>query len=99
DEWYAHVKSVADEAGLKALPKISKNARGSSDASEESNALINAILSRAGQSPDEAHAAEDAKVSGVIDVTADVPVASIVEVVDSVVADEAQDDAAKPESQ
>ncbi|KAJ2757182.1 Protein phosphatase 2C 2 [Coemansia aciculifera] len=100
EEWYAHVKSVADEAGLKASPKISKGSRGSSDpSSEESNALINAILSRVAQSPNDAVVEDDAKLSGVVDVTADVPDANIVDAVDPDVADEDKDVAAKPESQ
>ncbi|KAJ2346725.1 Protein phosphatase 2C 2, partial [Coemansia sp. RSA 2671] len=102
DEWYAHVKNVADEAGLKSSPKLSKGLRGSSDASsEESDALINAILSRVSHSTDEADAEDDAKLSGVVDVTADVPSTSIVEVVDAVAAtdDETKEAAAKPESQ
>ncbi|KAJ2039374.1 Protein phosphatase 2C 2 [Coemansia sp. S16] len=100
DEWYAHVKNVADEAGLKASPKISKASRGSSDPStEESNALINAILSRVSQTPDDAGVEGEAKLSGIVDVTADVTEANIVDVVDPDVADEEKDVAAKPESQ
>ncbi|KAJ2426304.1 hypothetical protein GGF41_002103 [Coemansia sp. RSA 2531] len=100
EEWYAHVKNVADEAGLKASPKISKASRGSSDPStEESNALINAILSRVSQTPDDAGVEGEAKLSGIVDVTADVTEANIVDVVDPDVADEEKDVAAKPESQ
>ncbi|KAJ2739700.1 Protein phosphatase 2C 2, partial [Coemansia sp. BCRC 34301] len=86
EEWYAHVKKVADEVGLKTSPSISKASRGIDGPTEESNALINAILSRVSQSPGgDIEAEEETKLSGVVDITADVPDTDIV---DAVVKDE-----------
>ncbi|KAJ2158556.1 Protein phosphatase 2C 2 [Coemansia sp. RSA 552] len=51
DEWYAHVKAVAEEAGLKSSPKIDRSGT-DSDLPDDSNAIINAIISHATQSQD-----------------------------------------------
>ncbi|KAI9505838.1 phosphatase 2C-like domain-containing protein [Coemansia spiralis] len=45
DEWYEHVKQVAEETGMKSSPKIDRSS--GSEAAEDGAAIINSILARA----------------------------------------------------
>ncbi|KAJ2433251.1 hypothetical protein IWW46_006425 [Coemansia sp. RSA 2440] len=48
DEWYEHIKTVAEESGLKSSPKIDRSGT-DSDMPEDSSAIIKAIISQANQ--------------------------------------------------
>ncbi|KAJ2400332.1 Protein phosphatase 2C 2 [Coemansia sp. RSA 2559] len=51
DEWYEHVKKIAEETGMKSSPKLDRSV--GSEAAEDGATIINAILSRASHYDDE----------------------------------------------
>ncbi|KAJ1906008.1 Protein phosphatase 2C 2 [Coemansia sp. IMI 209127] len=51
DEWYEHVKQIAEETGMKSSPKLDRSV--GSEAAEDGATIINAILSRASHYDDE----------------------------------------------
>ncbi|KAJ2521102.1 Protein phosphatase 2C 2 [Coemansia sp. RSA 2049] len=67
DEWYAHVKQVAEDSGMKSSPKIDRSV--GSEAAEDGASIINAILQRGPHF----EAAADHSADVGIDAGADVP--------------------------
>ncbi|KAJ2849915.1 Protein phosphatase 2C 2 [Coemansia brasiliensis] len=70
EEWYAYVKKIAEESGQKSSPKINRSAN-DSEMGEDSNAILNAIISQA-TAQDSSDDDDESKHAAAVDAHADV---------------------------